>query len=153
MLRENEVEALLNGLCETAGFCLPPHAREQLCLNPPDGATELANAVLRAEGFDPATMDRQLRRSVADFVANWHERRLGALINDAFSEISSLEAAHGVALGETLLRQTGRLKEDLIAIKHGSARPQSGMVRWLTDWIPHLNDPLVKTIAAIERLA
>ena len=153
MLSANEVEMLLSELCETQGFCLSAEARERLSAGPPQPPIEFAEAVLRAEGLDPTTTDRQLLRSVAAFVTAWYERRLGVLVDKAFGEVSHLRAAHAGGSVETLTRQVDQLQDDLIAIQRGSAQPRLGMVRWLTDWIPDLNHPLVTTIAAIERLA
>jgi len=93
MLTPTEVQTLLDELCETGGFCLPPVARERLCLSPPQISSELADAVLRAEGLDPETMDRQTRRSVQAFVSDWTERHLQARVEEALNAISNAEAA------------------------------------------------------------
>ena len=153
MLRATEVEVLLNELCDRGGICLSPGAREHLSVNLPESPRELADAALRAEGFDPATMDRQLRRWTVDFIADWYKRRLGVLVNEALTQLSSLDASCGGARSGALSRQIGQLNEDLIALQRGLTQPQVGMVRWVTDWIPDVDDPLVATIGAIERLA
>jgi len=98
-------------------------------------------------------MDRQLRRWTVDFIADWYKRRLGVLVNEALTQLSSLDASCGGARSGALSRQIGQLNEDLIALQRGLTQPQVGMVRWVTDWIPDVDDPLVATIGAIERLA
>ena len=70
MLSPHETEVLLDKLCVTLGFCLPPNAYEALKENPPADITRFTDAVFVAEGFtDPATADRHLYRRVRAMVA------------------------------------------------------------------------------------
>ena len=66
--REATIEALLDDLCVTFGFCLPPDAKETLRTNPPEGVHAFTDAVIRAEGMDPAALDTTLRRSMREMV-------------------------------------------------------------------------------------
>lgn len=68
--REATVEALLGDLCVTFGFCLPPDAKETLRTSPSDGVAAFTDAVVRAEGMDPETIDSALRRRMQEMVEN-----------------------------------------------------------------------------------
>ena len=69
MLSAEAVGSLLDELCVTLGFCLPAEARRRLAHDPPATIDAFAAAVLRAEGLEPAAVDRvvyrQLRAAVA----------------------------------------------------------------------------------------
>jgi hypothetical protein len=54
MLSSKELESLLEDLCVKQGLCLPPSAQATLHHDLPASATDLALAVLRAEGLDAA---------------------------------------------------------------------------------------------------
>ena len=65
-----KIEALLYELCVVLGFCLPPDAQAGLKRDPPAGAEEFADAVIRAGGLNPhADISLHLRRDVRDRVA------------------------------------------------------------------------------------
>jgi hypothetical protein len=66
--REAILEALLDHPCVRFGFCLPPDAQERLRTSPPDGVHAFADAVISAEGMDPATLDTSLRRRMREMV-------------------------------------------------------------------------------------
>jgi hypothetical protein len=66
--REATIEALLDDLCVTFGFCLPPDAKKTLGTNPPEGVHAFTDAVIRAEGMDPETLDTTPRRSMREMV-------------------------------------------------------------------------------------
>ena len=66
--REHTIGSLLDNLCVTFGFCLPPDAKETLCTFPPEGVHAFTDAVIRAEGMDPETLDTDLRRSMREMV-------------------------------------------------------------------------------------
>jgi hypothetical protein len=60
--------------------------------------------------------------------------------------------------GESATQSLDRLRQQLIsartAIQRGGPadrEPFSGLVRWVTDWIPDVNDPLVAAVAKVER--
>jgi hypothetical protein len=77
MPSSRDVELLLEELCTTLGFCLPPEARRELGRNPPPDASEFADAAFRAEGLDPTGSDRRLYRQV-EAVAERAFRRVSA---------------------------------------------------------------------------
>lgn len=68
--RETILEALLDQLCLTFGFCLPPDAKAVLRTSPPEGVDEFTDAVIAAEGMNPATLDSSLRRGMREMVAH-----------------------------------------------------------------------------------
>jgi hypothetical protein len=72
------VEALLDELCVTLGFCLPPDAKEALTANPPGDVDAFTDAVIRAEGMDPVLLDSGLRGSVRNMVDLRAGRLLGS---------------------------------------------------------------------------
>jgi hypothetical protein len=65
------VEALLDDLCRNYGYCLPPNEQEALMADPPDELDAFVDAVLIAEGEDPALFDRRLRLELSDVVRDW----------------------------------------------------------------------------------
>jgi hypothetical protein len=67
-LTPEEVYSLLSKLCIDLGFCLPPDQIARLQDAPPDDADRFADAVFLAEGLDPRTSDRALRRQVRGLV-------------------------------------------------------------------------------------
>lgn len=75
MMTSKETENLLARLCTQLCFCLPPQAREHLCAHPPETPEAFADAVLRAEGMEPARESR------------W-QREISALAGKAFHEAS-----------------------------------------------------------------
>jgi hypothetical protein len=98
-------------------------------------------------------MDRQMRRSVRTFVSHWIERELQTRVAEALKAVSKVEVSYAASSDPALQSRLDQLRQDLIAIQRGSTRPRAGMVRWITDWIPDVDDPLVAATAAIERLA
>ena len=69
-----KIAALLDNLCMTLGFCLPPDVYSQLTAAPPTNVDDFTAAVFVAEGLDPVTAERHLYREVR------------ALVADAFNE-------------------------------------------------------------------
>jgi hypothetical protein len=69
VLSEPEALRLLYELCVRLGFCLPSREELRLKQNPPSDAKAFTDAVLIAEGLDPATAPRHLYRQVRDTVA------------------------------------------------------------------------------------
>jgi hypothetical protein len=70
------VEALLDDLCLTYGYCLPPDHYEALLADPPQDVEALVYAVLVAEGeipegHDPRLVNKRTRREVGDVVRDW----------------------------------------------------------------------------------
>jgi hypothetical protein len=68
MLSAIETEVLLNNLCITLVFCLPPKAKSALIESPPAEINEFTNAVFLAEGLGPTTANRRLYRQVREMV-------------------------------------------------------------------------------------
>jgi hypothetical protein len=64
-----DVGHLLYELCTKLGFCLSPDDTTQLVEDPPPDVDAFTDAVLRAEGFNPVLVDKGLRRSVWELVA------------------------------------------------------------------------------------
>jgi hypothetical protein len=64
-----DVARLLDQLCVELGFCLDGESRASLIQDPPVGVDEFTDAVIRAEGLDPLTLERALRKQVRDRVA------------------------------------------------------------------------------------
>ena len=51
-------------LCSELGFCLSLENQARLAADPPDEVDAFTDAVIRAEGLDPRTIDLRLRRDV-----------------------------------------------------------------------------------------
>ena len=64
-----DVGQLLYELCTELGFCLPPEAQAHLIEDPPDSVDAFTDAVLVAEGLDPAVVQKRIRRDVQVVVA------------------------------------------------------------------------------------
>src|SRR5262249_11882411 len=64
-----DVEELLEELCVKLGFCLDRADRDQLVEHPPLDVDSFAEAVIRAEGLDPISIDTRLRQQVRAVVA------------------------------------------------------------------------------------
>lgn len=62
------IESLLDELCVKFGFCLPPEAKAALRTNPPQGVHSFMDAVIAAEGLDPATYDSAIRGQMVELV-------------------------------------------------------------------------------------
>ena len=74
MLSEGEVASLLERLCVELGFCVPPQERGRFADRPPADVPSFVEAVLRAEGLEPAHVDQQLRRAVESLVSQAFRR-------------------------------------------------------------------------------
>jgi hypothetical protein len=70
------LDELLDELCVTLGFCLPPDDKAKLTDNPPVGVDAFADAVIRAEGMDPVMIDSTWRRRIWEIV----ELRAGRIL-------------------------------------------------------------------------
>lgn len=62
------VERLLDQLCVELGFCLDTESRNKLIQDPPADVDEFTDAVIRAEGLNPETLQRPLRTQIQDRV-------------------------------------------------------------------------------------
>jgi predicted RNA-binding Zn-ribbon protein involved in translation (DUF1610 family) len=76
---------LLDELCVTLGFCLPPDAQEELKSNPPGDVDAFTDAVIRAEGMDPGLIDSALRRQIRELVDSQAGRLLGSTGRTAYA--------------------------------------------------------------------
>src|SRR5258708_25812954 len=54
LVDRQELEQLLSDLCVGLGFCLPAHEREQLLSSSQSDVDAFTDAVIAAEGLDPA---------------------------------------------------------------------------------------------------
>jgi len=75
-LSQPEVRALLDELCRTYGFCLPPQNDARIMASPPTTVDAFIHEVFLAEGLDIEMADRhlvrQMRGSISAFFAR-HE--------------------------------------------------------------------------------
>ncbi|TKB68344.1 MAG: hypothetical protein E8D47_02475 [Nitrospira sp.] len=69
-----EARRVLGVLCSKYGFCLPPLWNARLEKNPPRSVAKFTDTVFRAEGFDPATADSALSKSILAEVQEGFER-------------------------------------------------------------------------------
>jgi hypothetical protein len=74
MLQPADVDRLLNDLCRQLGFCLAEDARRVLRDKVPSNPVTFADAVVIAEGLQPALMDRHLYRGVLKVVTDAFDR-------------------------------------------------------------------------------
>jgi len=65
---EAAIDSLLDKLCQRFGFCLPPDSKEALRANPPHGVDPFTDAVIVADGLDPATYDSDIRGQMVELV-------------------------------------------------------------------------------------
>ena len=65
------MEALLNELCAKYGHCLPPDEQAALIAEPPESLDAFVDAVLLAEGDDPAFYDKRVRLDLSEVVRDW----------------------------------------------------------------------------------
>ena len=72
----DSVGRLLEELCRTFGFCLPPEERARLRADPPNTPEAFTDAVFTAEGLDPALGDRKLWKSVHGRVVRAFDERI-----------------------------------------------------------------------------
>lgn len=63
-----DVGHLLHELCTKLGYCLAPADQEHLVAEPPSTPAAFVDAVIRAEGLDPETMDRRNMLAVESLV-------------------------------------------------------------------------------------
>jgi hypothetical protein len=67
--QEATIKALLDDLCVRLGYCLPPDDQRRITSDPPQSADAFTDAVIEAEGFDPALMAAEQRQEVRRMVA------------------------------------------------------------------------------------
>ena len=67
----SRVEALLYELCVRYGYCLPSDKRDAIVAKPPSDAETFVDAVLRAEGLEPDSVDKQARKVLVAMVERW----------------------------------------------------------------------------------
>lgn len=63
------MKALLDDLCVQLGYCLSPDDQQWITSDPPQSADAFTNAVVEAEGFDPALMATEQRQEVRRMAA------------------------------------------------------------------------------------
>lgn len=64
-----QVQKLLDELCVVLGFCLPPGEQARIRSSPPGEVESFVDAVILAEGLDPAVgVSLTVRRSIRDRV-------------------------------------------------------------------------------------
>lgn len=68
---ETRVEGLLADICIRYGFCLPPDEIDALVAAPPPDVDSFVDAVLVAEGRDPALCDKETREYLSEAVRAW----------------------------------------------------------------------------------
>jgi hypothetical protein len=68
MLSSSQAYRLLSNLCIRWGWCIPPDAAQKLVDFPPGTAHEFTDAIVIAEGLDPATTDRHSYRKLYTIV-------------------------------------------------------------------------------------
>lgn len=51
------------------GYCLPPDTQQRIIAEPPTSVDSFTDAVVEAEGFDPALMSTEQRQQVRRMVA------------------------------------------------------------------------------------
>lgn len=69
-----QVETLLYELCVELGFCLPPDEQARLRESPPTNVDAFTDAVIRAEGIDPADIQLRMRRDIRSRVAEHYRK-------------------------------------------------------------------------------
>jgi hypothetical protein len=69
MLKQRQLELLLDELCVKNGFCLPSDEYDRLLANPPQDVLAFTDAVFRAEGLNPEHASRSAYRAVRDRIA------------------------------------------------------------------------------------
>lgn len=68
---ESCAEALLWDLCARFGYCLGNEQGAAILANVPDTPEEFVDAVLRAEGREPAVVDKNHRSQLCDLARDW----------------------------------------------------------------------------------
>lgn len=67
-----DIPKLLDELCVRLGLCLSPEGRAQIARSQFRDVDELEEALLKAEGLEPLTVDRRLRDELHELlVHNW----------------------------------------------------------------------------------
>ena len=59
----------LGELCVKLGYCIPPSDQQAIIDNLPTSADALVDAVVIAEGLDPAVMTKEQRRPMVEIVS------------------------------------------------------------------------------------
>jgi hypothetical protein len=73
-LASEKILYLLDELCRTMGYCLPPHEKQRISETKGLDAQKLTDAVLMASGFVPAhekQRRREIEASVSHYLARW----------------------------------------------------------------------------------
>jgi hypothetical protein len=67
------LEALLDELCATYGYCLPSDQEAAILADPPQDLDldAFVDAVLLADGDDPGLTDKRIRAELSDVVRDW----------------------------------------------------------------------------------
>jgi hypothetical protein len=81
MLRNRDVDWLLEDLCAKGGYCLSADVNVRLRNAPPDTPQKFAEAVIRAEGLDP-TLDRREFSWVLEVVERAFRRSASVTSNE-----------------------------------------------------------------------
>ena len=68
MPSEQEIEDLLEVLCVEMGFCLSPRMNARLAKFPPKSPAKFVDAFVKAEGLNPALMEKSLYQSLLSSV-------------------------------------------------------------------------------------
>jgi hypothetical protein len=69
------VEQMLDDLCVTNGYCLPPSAQQALQASPPETVEAFTRAVLIAGGLDPELIDPKQQQALQAAIQRWFELR------------------------------------------------------------------------------
>jgi hypothetical protein len=80
------------------------------------------------------------------------------LIDQAICELARARREITLSNGTSGSRKLDQLEHQLVSAREKVTSGQdiptdyfSGAVRWLTDWLPNLDDPLIKAISILER--
>jgi len=63
-ISESDVKYLFDDLCAEQGFCLSPKMNSRLAKFPPKTSEKFADAIIRAEGLNPQTIENSLYTKV-----------------------------------------------------------------------------------------
>ncbi len=74
VLGQKSREHLLNDLCVTYGFCLPPEGYDKIMDDPPAELSEFVDLVFSLEGLNPETADIRLKRKIRDLIVQAHNQ-------------------------------------------------------------------------------
>lgn len=68
MKADLDVAHLLYEACTKGGFCLPESEQQRLIDDPPHDVDAFTDAIVRAEGLDPLTIDTGVYRGLRELV-------------------------------------------------------------------------------------